>query len=192
MTVPTPPAGLAAAVKTGELAAVEALLAAGAEIGERDEDDWAPLDWAAGQGSPPLVRALLAAGADPLATGADGHTAYQVALAAGRVEAARLLRDAERAADPSLPEKRPWLPYCRAYPLRELREFPGWPAGAGGDGDGPEAVAYVHDDLSVTASIWRGDDVLLAADAEGWAEFATARLGFEVPDELDLAAGPVA
>ena len=45
------------AVKAGNLAMAEALLAAGADIHQQDEQGWTPLNWAAGKGEVALSRA---------------------------------------------------------------------------------------------------------------------------------------
>ena len=58
---------LIVAAINGHTAIVKSLLAAGADINARDEDDWTPLMQAAHNGHVDTVKALLQAGA----TGAD-------------------------------------------------------------------------------------------------------------------------
>ncbi|MEK8169666.1 hypothetical protein NKH77_07370 [Streptomyces sp. M19] len=86
------------ASKTGDSEAIHDLAPTGEELAARDEAGWSALDWAAGHGDPATVTALLDAGADPRATGADERPPYETALAAGHREAARILRERARAA----------------------------------------------------------------------------------------------
>jgi uncharacterized protein len=66
---------LIAAVKLGDLTAVQRLIAAGADSNARDEDGATALMLAAHAGQLPLVAALLAAGADVNVNDALGWTA---------------------------------------------------------------------------------------------------------------------
>lgn len=172
------------AIAAGDGDRARAALASGASPDDRDDDDWSPLDRAAGRGDTAMVRLLLDAGADPTSTGREQRTSYRIALAAGRLEAARLLRAALEAADPSTVADHRWTPYCRAYPVSRLRAFDGWP-GLDGDLD-DDAVVYVHDDLTVTREMWPGEGVLLGEVSDAWREYCTDRLGFRVPDDFDL------
>ncbi|WP_203996291.1 ankyrin repeat domain-containing protein [Micromonospora lutea] len=153
----------------------------------RDAAGWAALDRAAAAGDIDQVTALLGRGEDPLATGPDGRSPYQIALAAGHLEVATVLRAAEDAASGD-PVDRGWRPYCRGYLLGALRRFPAWREETDGDPLGDDAVVYLHDDLSVTVTPWPGDGVLFDGTADGWAAFCTGQLGFAVPDDLALAA----
>ena len=152
----------------------------------RDADGWSDLDRAAGRGDAEAVRRLLEAGADPLAATPDGRTPYLIALAAGHLDAARALREAEDVADPAVLRDRSWGPYCRAYPLSELSAFAAWPQPA----SPVEALVYLHDDLTVTEQAWPGEGVLFGADlvSPEWEAFCRDQLGFAVPDDFDLAA----
>jgi hypothetical protein len=197
---PQEPAGahpLISAVRAGDAARVGELLAAGADSAARDEDDWSALDWAAGRGDAAIIGILLDQGADPSATGREQRRPHEIALAAGHLEPARRLREAADRADPEHPADHAWRPYCRAYPLAEMQRYPGWPATAvpaAGDVDADEAagdpgaeVVFLHDDMTVTAAIWPGEDVLFADITPEWVEFCATELRFAVPDELDLA-----
>jgi hypothetical protein len=190
------------AVKSGDLAGVEAQLGAGADPDQRDDQGWTPLCWAAGKGDVALVRALLDAGADAFATGRDLRTPYMIALAAGHAEAVRMLRAAEDEARPD--RERPERLYCKAYPLASLKQFPALAekvdaSAASGNGDGQAAggskladedVVFIHQDYSVTRSMWHGEDVVFDGAAPQWREFCETTLGFKVPDDLDLIAPP--
>jgi ankyrin repeat protein len=192
-------ARLIEAVKGGDRAAVEELVAGGADLNEQDENGWTPLNWAAGGGDVEVVRLLLDKGAEVFKVGRDQRTPYMIALAAGRQETARLLREAEEAAQgesASRPERR----YCSAYEVSRLREFPGWPkedarrlAGnnghAAGDSDAEAAeneVIYLHQDFTVTRLIWHNEDVVFDQVTPEWKEFCVNSLKFKVPDDLDL------
>lgn len=173
------------AVRTGSLDAVREALDAGGDPGARDGDDWSALDWAAGGGDAAVVQELLDRGADPFATGREQRRPYDIALAAGHVDAARLLRDAEQRTDPERAGDGAWEPYCRAYPVAALREFAGWRE-PGAEAVPDDGVVFVHPDLTVTASIWPGEDVLFADDSQAWAEFCHDRLEFAPPSDFDL------
>lgn len=166
------------AVQAADTAGVRAALAEGASPTTRDAHAWTPLHWAAGRGDTELLGLLADHGADPRAE-ADGRTPYDVALAAGHTAAARALAPFRGTAGT-------WHPYCRAYPLGELRCFPSWHDTTGED---DAAVVYLHDDFTVTASVIPGDRLVFAGDAPGWSDFCRDTLGFAAPDELDLGAG---
>jgi ankyrin repeat protein len=186
---------LISSVRAGDAGQTRELLAARADVAARDEDGWSALDWAAGQGDLELIGQLLAAGADAVAAAEDGRRPYDIAVAAGHREAALVLRDAAGLADPAAAADYRWRPYCRAYPVAELRRYPGWPADqadqpeagpaqeAGGQ---PDQIVFLHDDLTVTASMWQGEDVIFDAVTDEWARFCAGELGFAVPDEIDL------
>jgi len=189
------------AVQAGDLAAVRRLLSAGARPDERDGDDWCALDWAAGRGDVAVIRALLDHGADPLATGKEERTPYQIALAAGQVDAVRLLAEAEDRVDPNAAGQRFWRPYCKAYLRAELARFPGFPAedpapdsaepAEPAEGAEPDdGVVFIHDDYTVTKAMWRGEDVVFDAVTDDWRRFCVEELGFAVPADLDLVPGP--
>jgi ankyrin repeat protein len=183
---------LISAVRAGDAEQARALLAAKADVAARDGDGWSALDWAAGRGDLELIEQLLAAGADASAAAEDGRRPYDIAVAAGHRAAALALRDAAGPADYR------WRPYCRAYPVAELRRYPGWPAGqakqpdqadagpAPGAGGQPDQIVFLHDDLTVTASMWPGEDVIFDTVTDEWARFCERELGFAVPDEIDL------
>jgi hypothetical protein len=190
-----PESPLISAVRAGDLAAVTALCEAGGDVSARDDNDWSALDWAAGRGDTAIVAALIERGADVLAVGREGRRAYQIALAAGHVAAADALAAAEDSADPALADERVWRPYCRGYLLSDLAKFEGWPADAvrGGeeaDGEAEEPVFFVHDDYTVTRSIWRGEDNVFDEVSEAWRRFCVEQLGFRVPRDRDLVHTP--
>ncbi|GHE27134.1 hypothetical protein GCM10017673_31480 [Streptosporangium violaceochromogenes] len=180
MTKTSKTSSLITAVREGDAGALRAALSAGTDPSERDEHGWSALDWAAGRGDVTAVRALLAAGADPRASGPESRTPYEIALAAGRTAVARELRQVtgEGAAG--------WRPYCKAYLLGALRAFPGWTAAARDEGLADETVVYLHDDLTVTRSVWHGENELWSGVSADWEDFCVRELGFRVPDDLEL------
>lgn len=190
---------LLASIRANDPRAVSALLDQGAPVNEPDDNGWSPLCWAAGVGNVELVRELVDRGADVFHSGRDQRTPYLIALAAEHLEAARVLREAEvqvdavRARSSSLQSD--LRPYCVAYPIALMRQFPGWqesgdsqraasPAAdaAGADDD----VVFLHADLTVTSCIWPGEDVVFNNVTDEWRDFCDRVLGFRPADDLDL------
>jgi len=135
--------------------------------------------------------------------GRDQRTPYMIALAAGRVSVVKYLREKEDeypGEKPARPERK----YCKAYYLGELRKYSGWnesrinwkekkeadrqEKAAGG----PESeftddkVVFIHQDFSVTESMWQGENVIFNEISPEWKEFCAVTLKFKVPDDLDL------
>jgi hypothetical protein len=176
------------AAKAGDRETLAHLLADGADIHEQDENGWTALNWAAGAGDAETVRLLLERGADVTRTGRDLRTPLAIAKAAGRKQVAEILTAREQELgvweDPRLTQ-----PYCKAYYLKQLREFPDWPSIAvepGGDRPSTEGedVAYVHQDFTVTESMWHGEDVIVGQVTPAWKEFCETRLQFAIPEDL--------
>ena len=189
------------AVKTGNLSAVAALLTSRSDIHQQDEYGWTPLHWAAGKGDVAVVALLLQHGANVLQVGRDQRTPYMIALAAARLETAQLLRDAEDKAGLGHSQRQQQRRYCKAYYVKELRQFAGWTesqiprqvhtgksaaedraAQAFSDDD----IVFIHHDLTVTQSMWHNENVIFAQITPAWEEFCTHVLHFKVPDDLDL------
>jgi hypothetical protein len=81
--------------------------------------------------------------------------------------------------------------YCKAYPVADLRRFPGWdervpPASVAAGDDaaaGDEAACfYLHDDLVVTAGIYRDERVAFDRVDDAWKAFCRDVLKFAAPD----------
>jgi hypothetical protein len=163
------------AVRTGQASAVRHALASGVDVNQQDIQGWTPLCWAAGRGQIEIIQLLVEHGADPRKTGRDNRTPAAIALAAGRVEAARWLRGVEKR--DVAPRK-----YCKAYRVSDLRKFDGWPQLDAATRE----VGYLHESYQVTASMWPDEDVLFDGHSVAWHRFCREELAFTVPDDLDL------
>jgi hypothetical protein len=124
-----------------------------------------------------------------------------IALAAVRVEAARRLREAKDKAAGTTNQRQPLSQYCQAFYLKHLRQFSGWSEvqrqpqvqAATDDAEAPDVydladddVVFLHQDLSVTRSLWHNEQVLFDQRTPAWEEFCTTVLQFRVPDDFDL------
>jgi hypothetical protein len=191
------------AAKAANLADVRRMLEAGADVNQQDEQGWTALNWAAGKGDVAIIQLLLENGADVFKVGRDQRTPYLIALAAGRVEAMRLIKDAESKTGGAGTSHGPQRLYCKAYQLKQLRCFPGWPqnmingrkrddnkdVGNTGSQDGnlsDDEIVFVHQNLIVTQSPWETENVLFDLVTPEWIEFCTESLKFKAADDFDL------
>lgn len=188
------------AVRAGQIADARTLLENGADVNQQDEAGWTPLNFASGRGDLATVRLLVETGADPFKSGRDNRTPYMIALAAGRVDVVKYLREVEDQTDPerarSLRRERE---YAKAYHLRDLRLYPDWSEERinwkdreNGPGESPhdeladENVVFIHQDFTVTESMWHDENVIFNRVSDTWREFCSSTLGFQVPTDLDL------
>ncbi|WP_241674348.1 hypothetical protein [Candidatus Methylobacter oryzae] len=51
-----------------------------------------------------------------------------------------------------------------------------------------DAVVYLHQDFSVTASMWHGENVVFDRVSDDWRNYCREQLAFHVPTDLELAA----
>jgi hypothetical protein len=194
------------AVKGGDTSKVLKLIEAGDDVnGHGDEQEWTPLNYAAGKGNLDMVKLLVDKGADVFNVGRDRRTPYQIAVAASRVEVARYLQVAEEKAggDKDKISSRAWedRPYCKAYHLRDLRRFPQWTESridwkdkedeeeASADGDkefSDDDIVFIHQDFTVTQSMWHDENIIFNAVTPAWKEFCQSELEFRVPTDFDL------
>lgn len=177
-------------VRANDVEAISSLLERGVDIEQRDEHGWSALCWAAGGGNAAIAELLLARGADVFGTGKDLRTPYKIALAAGHRDVARLLREAEerRGGDAIATSsgEATTRPYCRAYPLKALRQYAGWhEAVTNREPLVDDTIVFVHRDYSVTRSMWLREDVVFEDTSPDWQRFCVERLAFQPPDDFD-------
>ena len=81
------------AVKQGDAKKVEELIEGAADANMHgSEQEWTPLNFAAGQGNLEMVKLLVDVGkADVFKVGRDSRTPYKIAIAAGHAEVAHYL-----------------------------------------------------------------------------------------------------
>jgi len=175
------------AIRSGNRSSVEEMIKVGIDLTQQDKQGWTLLNWAAGGGHLDIVELLLEHGADPLAVGRDLRTPQMIALAAGHADVVKRLRRAEASAKDGAAETSD-RKYCTAYHLSELRRFPAWSSDVEGLGD--DDVVFLHQDYTVTKSIWTGEDVVFDKVTGEWKDFCNNELRFAVPDSLDLIAKP--
>jgi ankyrin repeat protein len=186
------------AIKANDRKAVESLIGEGADVNEQDEQGWTPLCFAAGKGSLEIVKLLIENGADRERVGRDRRTPYMIAFAAARVEVMKFLSQLDADSNEA---GRPARSYCKAYPLGALRGFSEWStrqtsaqtSGAATANHGQsveladDEIVYIHQDFSVTRSVWRDEQVILGRVSSEWIEFCVTVLGFNAPSDLELA-----
>ncbi len=192
---------LIAAVKAGDKQKVEAEIAAGADVNAPgSEQEWTALNFAAGKGDLAMVELLVKAGADVFKTGRDNRTPYKIAVAAGRAPVARYLASAEAAAGGDTQKissrESETRPYCKAYQLKELRRYQKWAEGktnwkapadeASAAGFSDDDIVFLHQDLTVTQSMFHGENVIMGDVTPQWRAFCSDVLGFKVPDDFEL------
>ena len=183
--------GLIEAVKNGNYATVEKSILTGADVNQQDDQGWTPLNFAAGKGDLALVKLLVENGADVFKVGRDRRTPYMIALAAGRISVVKYLREVEDKFPGERPARAP-RKYCKAHHLKDLRAFPAWSEKKeNADGEAHEEfandkVVFIHQDLTVTESVWHNEHVIFNNVDSAWEEFCTNALKFKVPSDLDL------
>ena len=94
--------------------------------------------------------------------------------------------------------------YCKAYPVKRLREFSGWIENKGNarkeklevDGKATEVTReltdetflYVQEDFTVTDGVFIDENIIFADATPEWIEFCKSVLKFEVPSYLSAKA----
>lgn len=185
------------AVKAEDAATVKELIAAGADVNQEGEQEWTPLNFAAGKGNLEIVKLLVENGADVFKVGRDLRTPYMIALAAGRVEVVKYLKEVEEQVDPERARaSHPTRKYSKAYHLGDLRKFSGWSeskinwkekeTNGAGDEFTDDKIVFIHQDHTVTESMWHNENVIFNQVTPEWETFCAEVLNFSVPDDLSL------
>jgi ankyrin repeat protein len=189
--------GLIEAVKAIDYHEAERLIEDGADVNQQDEQGWTPLNFAVGKGDLSLVKLLVEKGADIFKVGRDRRTPHMIALAAGRVPIVKYLMEVESNYEGEKPE-RPERKYCRAYHLGDLRQYPSWTEsrinwkrkdnsnGADAETFTDDKIVFLHQDFTVTESMWRDENVIFNSGEADWKEYCATTLKFKAPDDLDL------
>lgn len=193
--------GVVDAVKAQDAARVRKLVKdEGCNVHQRAEQDWTPLNFAAGKGDLEIVKLLVEElGADVTVVGRDMRRPLAIAKAASRKNVARYLTEKEQELgvweDPTTTR-----PYCKAYYLQTLRKFPNWSetrknwqinkhwsdeikADFEKDFEDDDVV-FVHQDCTVTRSMWHGEHIVFDAISPEWEEFCKQELEFAIPEDL--------
>ncbi len=168
------------AAKSGDLQVLRNL---GARVDEPDEVGWSALNWAAGAGCMEAVKLLLEMGADATLTGRDQRTPQMIARAANHRAVAEVLAEAEARRLASSAIGGTSKLYCRAFTLAQVARFPAW---SSSDADPPavsdEDIVYLHQDFTVTRSMWHDEAVLWRDVTPEWQAFCESELGFSEAD----------
>lgn len=176
---------LICAVQQGDLQLAKKLLLEGANVNEQDEQGWTALHWSAGSGNVGIVRLLLDYHANITIKGHDNRTPWAVARAANRDPVLEILTQAEKAAS-VWKDPQEGRPYCKGYYLKDLVSYPHWPSVAGGNGstNSHDVIVYLHQDFTVTKSVWPGEDVIFSDVTPEWVQFCESQLSFSIPADL--------
>jgi uncharacterized protein len=173
------------AAQRGDIETLNSLIKAGGNINEQDAQGWTALHWSAGKGDLNCVAFLLEQGADVTLTGHDNRTALMVARAAARSEVIALLTAAEQARG-VWKDPRSSKPYCRAYYCRDFARYPQWSSLHDATAQSLEAdsIFYLHQDFTVTKSVWPGENVIVKAATPEWIRFCESELNFAIPADI--------
>jgi hypothetical protein len=77
--------------------------------------------------------------------------------------------------------------YCKAYHLRDLRQFGGWNENHVEATLSDDSIVYLWDDFTVATSPIHHDTILFAQITPQWQDFCTNTLQFTIPDDLRYA-----
>ncbi len=84
-------------------------------------------------------------------------------------------------------QETPMKMYCKAYHLRDLRQYPGWHESPGSEGEGltDEAIVYLWDDYTVVENpVIPDKGIIFDAVTPAWQEFCSTTLQFSIPDDV--------
>lgn len=86
--------------------------------------------------------------------------------------------------------------YCKAYPLKKFRQFPGWTENAenaspeatdDGTSEAPRVLTdddylYLQENYIVTDGIFKDEHIIFDEVTPEWIEYCTRQLDFEIPE----------
>jgi ankyrin repeat protein len=178
-----------AAAQQGNIEFLKTAIAEGANVNEQDTQGWTALHWAAGKDEVEVIKVLLEHEADAKLAGRDNRTPLMVARAAGRHAAISVLTAAEKSRgvwrDPAASRV-----YCKGYYLKDVSRSPQWPSAYTDQENGSEqptggeSIVYLHQDFTVTKSVWHDENIIFNAITPEWIHFCETELNFAIPAEL--------
>jgi hypothetical protein len=71
--------------------------------------------------------------------------------------------------------------YCKAYVLKQLREFEQWENKLGESALSEDDVVYLQENYTVTSSVFLDENVVFDCVTEEWKTFCQRSLDFQVP-----------
>ncbi len=79
--------------------------------------------------------------------------------------------------------------YCKAYKLRDLRQFNGWTEHARKVSQdlSDDTICYLYDDFTVVQSPFQNENALFTEVTPEWQDFCKNALRFEIPEDLHYA-----
>jgi hypothetical protein len=82
--------------------------------------------------------------------------------------------------------------YCKAYKLKDMRQFSGWSVKPEPDNQAltDDVICYLWDDYIVVKSPIQPAGILFDAVTAEWQEFCKTVLKFEIPEDLRYAYEP--
>ncbi|UOA09650.1 ankyrin repeat domain-containing protein [Methylobacter sp. S3L5C] len=143
------------AAKAGDINRVQVLIEEDVDLEQKYDYGWTALNWVAGSGDSAIVRLLLKAGVNAVNSGRDLRTPYQIALEFAQVEVATLLQQTKQ--NSGIASESSARQYCKAYLAKAFDQFSGWQVQQALSDD---AVVYLHQDFSVTTSMWYGESAM--------------------------------
>ena len=171
------------AVRQRDLELVKKFILEGENVNQQDGQGWTALHWAAGAGDAGALRLLLEKHADITARGRDNRTPLMVACAAGQSEAVKVLTESEKAAG-VWKDPRESRPYCKGFYLKDLQGFAQWMPDNTAASNTADAIVYIHQDFTVTRSVWPNEDVIFNKITPEWIHYCESQLRFSIPADL--------
>lgn len=79
--------------------------------------------------------------------------------------------------------------YCKAYPLSEMRQFPGWSEKRAADEAelSDDSIVYLWDDFTIVKSPILDTGMIFDTVSPEWLDFCQNTLNFAIPADLKFA-----